>query len=102
MFGGIFRVKPIKKVIEEIKLAMTIEQKPIFFTDDIFGAGDEHFVLEMLKEIRKLKIEFSIISDFLVLNKKIVIELARSGCWCISLNLPGTCSKEEAKAINVM
>ncbi|MBU2101946.1 MAG: radical SAM protein [Candidatus Omnitrophota bacterium] len=102
MFGGIFRKKPIKKIAEEVRAALSIEKKYIFFTDDIFCAGDERFTLELLKEIRKLKIKFFIISDFLVLNKKIVIELARSGCCYLCLNLPGTCTREEIKAIKMM
>jgi len=102
MFGGIFRTKPIQKVLEEIRAAISIEKKPIFFTDDIFGAGDGKFTLELLANLRKLNIEFSIISDFLVLNRKMVAELARSGCWYICLNLPGTCSKKEAGAIKMI
>jgi len=102
MFGGIFRTKPIKNVLEEIRTALSIEKKYIFFNDDIFGAGDRDFVLELLREIKKLRIEFFITSDFLVLNKKIVTELARSGCRYIALNLPGTCSPEEARAIKMI
>ena len=78
------------------------EKKIIFFTDDIFGAGDKDYILELLREIKKVKIGFYIISDFLVLNKEIIIELARSGCRCITLNLRGTCSPEEARAIKMI
>lgn len=102
LFGGVFRIKPVKKVVEEIKALLMINKRNIFFTDDIFCAGDEQFTLELLKEIRKLKIRFFIISDFLVLNKRIVTELARSGCHYICLNLPGTCSREEASAIKMI
>ena len=102
MFGGVFRKKPIKNVLKEIETVLSIEKKYIFFTDDIFGAGDKEFVLALLKEIKKLKINFFIISDFLVLDKKIVVELARSGCRCIALNLPGTCLPQEVQAIKMI
>lgn len=102
MFGGVFRIKPIKKVVEEIKSALSLKKKYIFFTDDIFCAGKEDAALSLLQEIRKLKIEFFIVSDFLVLNKRIVTELARSGCRYLGLNLPGTCSNEEEKAIKMI
>jgi len=102
MFGGVFRTKPVKNVLEEIRKAISIEKKPIFFADDIFCAGDERFTMELLKEIRKLKIEFFAVSDFLVLNKKIVAELALSGCRYLGLNLPGTCSSDEVKAIKMI
>lgn len=102
MFGGVFRLKPIARVVNEIKTALAIEKKYIFFTDDIFCAGDERCTLELLKEIKKLKIEFFIVSDFLVLTKKIVIALAQSGCRYLGLNLPGTCSSEEVKAIKMI
>lgn len=102
MFGGIFRTKSIRQVTQEIQAAISIEEKHIFFSDDIFGAGDEKFTLELLQQIRKLKIEFFIISDFLVLNKKILVELARSGCRYIALNMPGTCSLREEQAIKMI
>lgn len=102
MFGGVFRIKPIKKIIEEIRAALAIEKKYLFFTDDIFCAGDENFTLELLREVRKLRVEFFAVSDFLVLNKRIAVELARSGCRYLGLNLPGTCSRKEAKAIKMM
>ncbi|MFC1808177.1 B12-binding domain-containing radical SAM protein [Candidatus Omnitrophota bacterium] len=102
MFKGVFRTKPIEQVVEEIRVALAIDKKYIFFTDDIFGAGDKDFIVNLLAEIRKLKIEFFAVSDFLMLNKKIVIELALSGCRYLGLNLPGTCSKEEEKAIKMI
>ncbi len=102
MFGGVFRLKPIARVVNEIKTALAFEKKYIFFTDDIFCAGDERCTLELLKEIKKLKIEFFIVSDFLVLTKNIVIALAQSGCRYLGLNLPGTCSSEEVKAIKMI
>lgn len=102
MFGGVFRMKPLDAIEKEIRTAMSIERKPIFFTDDIFGGGNQDFTLSLLSRIRKLKIEFFIISDFLVLNKKIVIQLAKSGCRYIALNLPGTYSREEVKAVKLI
>jgi radical SAM superfamily enzyme YgiQ (UPF0313 family) len=102
MFGGVFRTKSIKQVIKEIETATSIERKIIFFTDDIFGAGDEKFTLELLHQLKKLKIEFLIVSDFLVLNKKVLIELVRSGCRYIALNMPGTCSLREEQAIKMI
>jgi len=102
MFGGVFRTKSIKQVIKEIETATSIERKIVFFTDDIFGAGDEQFTLELLHQLRRLKIEFFIISDLLVLNKKILIELVRSGCRYIALNMPGTCSLREEQAIKMI
>lgn len=102
MFGGIFRKKPIKNVVREIQEVLAIEKKDIFFSDDIFGAGDKNFILELLKAIQKLKIRFYIISDFLILDKDIIGELAKSGCRHMALNLPGTCSEEEAQVIKVI
>jgi radical SAM superfamily enzyme YgiQ (UPF0313 family) len=102
MFGGIFRTKSVRQVVQEIQTAISIERKMIFFVDDIFGAGDEEFTLELLKQIRKLKIEFFVISDFLVLNRKILVELGRSGCRYMALNMPGTCSRREEQAIKMI
>lgn len=102
MFGGVFRTKPIANIVSEIEAAIAIEKKYIFFTDDIFGAGDKQFVLELLRRIKRMKIEFVIISDFLVLDKDILVALARSGCRYMALNLPGTCTPQELKAIRMI
>ena len=102
MFGGVFRTKPVHKVIREIKHALSVEKKRIFFVDDIFCAGNETFMLDLLKKIRRLRIRFYAISDFLVLNNNLVTELAKSGCHCLCLNIPGTCRPEDEKLIDAL
>lgn len=102
MFGGVFRTKPIKLILDDIEAALSIEKKHIFFSDDIFAAGNKEFTLKVLKELKGLKIEFIVTSDFLVLDKDVVVELARSGCKFMALNMPGTCSKKEADAVKMI
>ena len=102
MFGGIFRTKPVKNVIREIAAVLEFGNKPIFFTDDIFGGGKKDYILALLKELKKLKIEFAVISDFLVLDKDIVVSLAKSGCTHMALNMPGTCTQPEVRAVKMI
>jgi len=102
VFGGTFRVKPIKNVIAEIKKVLEIEKKFIFFTDDIFGAGKKDYILELLPQLKKLKIDYMLISDYQVLDKEIVLALARNRCRKLCINMLGTCLKEEVKAIRAI
>lgn len=102
MFGGIFRTKPIENVIREINAVLEHGEKHIFFTDDIFGSGDKDYVLALLKELKKLKIEFTVISDFLVIDKDLVVSLAKSGCTHMALNMPGSCSPPEVRAVKMI
>jgi len=99
MFGWEFRLKNISQVVQEVQIVREIERKSIFFVDDIFGAGDRNYIIELTKKLKPLKINFSIISDFKIINDEELLRLlAESGCKIISLNL-SDCTEEEARII---
>jgi len=99
MFGWEFRLKNISQVVQEVQTVQEIERKSIFFVDDIFGAGDRNYIIELTKKLKPLKINFSIISDFKIINDEELLRLlAESGCKIISLNI-SDCTEEEARII---
>lgn len=100
MFGWEFRLKNISQVVQEVQTVQEIERKGIFFVDDIFGAGDRNYIIELTERLKPLMINFSIISDFKVINDEELLRLlAESGCKTISLNI-SNCNREEGEIIN--
>jgi len=100
MFGWEFRLKNISQVVQEVQTVQEIERKGIFFVDDIFGAGDRNYIIELTERLKPLMINFSIISDFKVINDEELLRLlAESGCKTISLNI-SNCTREEREIIN--
>lgn len=102
MFGGVFRLKKVEQVVNEIKVAIEIENKKILFCDDIFGAGNKAFIQVLLREIKKLGLRFIIISDFQVLDDKMIAALADAGCFSICLNMPSTFTAAEVNTVQTI
>jgi len=99
MFGWEFRLKDVSQVIQEVQRLQEIERKGIFFVDDVFGAGDKNYIIELVERLKPLKVNFSIISDFKIINNKELLKsLGESGCKIVSLNI-ANCTKEEMKII---
>lgn len=99
MFGWEFRLKDVSQVVQEIQIVQGIKKKGIFFVDDVFGAGKKDYIIELTKRLKSFMINFSIISDFKVINDVELLEsLAGSGCKIISLNI-ANCTKEEEQVI---
>lgn len=103
MFEGRSRNKSIDRVLREIEAVRRIDPiKDIFFTDEMFCGGNKKFQQDLLKELRRNKVNFYCISDFKVMNPKYIWELANGGCKKISINMPGTCLPQELKAVKAI
>lgn len=99
MFGWEFRHKDVSQVVQEVQTVQEIGRKGIFFVDDIFGAGEKNYIIELTKKLKPLRINFIIISDFKIINdEELLRSLAESGCKIISLNI-ANCTKEEVEII---
>ncbi|MCM8775306.1 MAG: hypothetical protein NC930_02995 [Candidatus Omnitrophica bacterium] len=103
MFQGKTRHKPVGRVLEEIEAVQRIDRKKdIFFIDEMFAGGNRSYQKELLKELRRHRINFYCISDFKVMDPRYIWDLARSGCKKISINMPGTCLPQELKAVRAI
>ncbi|MFW9971579.1 MAG: DUF4070 domain-containing protein, partial [Candidatus Odinarchaeota archaeon] len=99
MFGWEFRHKDVSQVVQEVQEVQEIGRKGIFFVDNIFGAGEKNYIIELTKKLKPLRINFIIISDFKIINdEELLKSLTESGCRIISLNI-ANCTKEEEKII---
>ncbi len=102
IFGGIFRLRSLDAVVGEVNRLLEIRKKPVLFTDDVFGAGHPEFIAELTGELKKLHVRYAVICDLKMLNPRIVMALAESGCRIMCLNMPGTCTPEETRAVQMI
>lgn len=102
MFGDGFRLRRPESVISDIKTMLRIESKPLLFSDDVFGAGCKTYIEQITTALKKTAVPYIVICDHKMLTPEIVSLLAQSGCRVMTLNLPGTCSPEEAHIVHAI
>jgi len=87
LYGSKYRCKSIDKIVEEVKDAIAIEKKLIFFSDDNF-IGNKSFTKELLKLLIPLKIVYFIQSSINVADDNEMLDLlSKSGCRKICIGL---------------
>jgi radical SAM superfamily enzyme YgiQ (UPF0313 family) len=89
VFGNKYRVRNPKAVISEIiNVINDYSIKEILFLDDTFGLNkswNEKFCGLLIKE--KLDITWSCETRIDIMNKKILLKMAKAGCWSILYGL---------------
>jgi radical SAM superfamily enzyme YgiQ (UPF0313 family) len=101
--GGRARHKRIDRVLEEVDRLREIDRKKdIFFTDEMFCGGDRDYQAALLSRLERRKLDFYCISDFKVMDRDYVEQLARAGCKMLVINMPGTCFPHEVDAVRAI
>ncbi|MBA4388700.1 MAG: hypothetical protein C0404_12015 [Verrucomicrobia bacterium] len=102
MFGAGFRLRNPDAVCDEVESLLKIEDKPVLFTDDVFGAGNTEYIEKLTGRLKATGARYGVICDLKMVTPGIVAQLAGSGCRVMCINMPGTCSPEEAGAIKAI
>jgi radical SAM superfamily enzyme YgiQ (UPF0313 family) len=102
MFGHGFRLRDLEAVADEARRLLEIERKPIFFSDDIFGAGDPGFITALTSRLKTLAVEYAAICDLRMLTPAVIGQLAASGCKLISIDFLGGGTPEEARVVRAV
>ncbi len=100
MFGQGFRLRDLDTVVAEIEAMLRLENKPVMFTEGVFGAGDMPYIESLTARLSELDMRYAAVCEFAMLNQQIVDWLARSGCALVFLNLDGERRPEEVAFIN--
>jgi len=89
LFSNEYRVRSPENVISEIEKVINEHSiKEILFLDDTFGLNkswNERFCNLLIKE--KLDIEWSCQTRVDIVNEKILLKMAKAGCWSILYGL---------------
>jgi len=99
MFGAGFRLRNPQMVIKEIERLIEIQEKPVFFTDDVFGAGEIEYIKKLTQEIKSLGIAYAVICDLKMVNGELLKALATSGCRLMCFDIFHGGSPEEVQAV---
>lgn len=96
MFGGGFRLRAIDIITHNIQRLREVEDKPVFFTENVFGAGNLPFVTELTQWFKNNGVRYGVICDWFMLTQPIVDCLEAGDCGLVCVNLTG---REEPKEI---
>ncbi len=102
IFGEGFRLRKVGAVVEEVERLLAIDDKPIFFTENVFGAGDTTFIARLTEQLYQRSVRYGVICDWYMLNEEIVSLLAAGGCGLVCLNLTGRLEEKEIAALEAV
>lgn len=100
MFGEGCRLRNADSVLEECKCLLEIEEKPIFFTENIFGAGNLHYIKNITGRLKAIGACYAVICDWIMVSPELVKILTAHQCSLVMINMTGRRTKEEEKAIS--
>jgi len=99
IFGAGYRLRDVDAVDAEVDHLLRLEDKPVFFSENVFGAGDVPFITELVGRLAARGVRFGVICDWLMLNASIVRILADGRCRMVCLNLTGRNEADEIAAL---
>lgn len=102
MFGSTYRLRDVDAMVQEVRDLLTLEDKPLFFTENVFGAGDLAFVEQLTSRIHALGARFGVICDWVMVRPELMQLLARNGCRLVCVNLTGRRTPEELAAVRAI
>lgn len=102
MFGSTFRQRNIDALVKEAEFLMSIEDKPIFYTENVFGAGDMDYVRELSGRLHAAGARYGVIIDWVMVKPELCKLLAANGCLLVCINLTGRREPAELEAVRAI
>ena len=102
MFGDGYRLRDPQTVMSEVRELIGIEDKPVFFTDNVFGAGDMAFIDQLTRGLHSAGVRYAVICDWMAMSRDLARMLARRGCSLVGINLTGRMEPEEESAVDAL
>ncbi|MDH5493049.1 MAG: cobalamin-dependent protein [Myxococcales bacterium] len=99
IFGSGYRLRDIDALLEEVEALLAIEDKPIFFTENVFGAGDPEFISRLTQALKARSIRYGAICDWFMLTPTTVRLLEEGGCGLVCVNTTGRDEPKEIAAL---
>ena len=102
MFGSTFRQRSIDSLVEEVRDLLLLEDKPVFFTENVFGAGDIEYIRELSGRLHGMGARYGVIVDWMLVRPELMGVLADNGCQLVTINLTGQPGEDELKAVRAI
>lgn len=102
MFGSTYRQRNIDSLVAEVEHLLRLQDKPVFFTENVFGAGELRYVESLAGRLNGLGAQYGCIVDWVMVRPELMQLLARNGCKLVCINLTGRRTKEELAAIRAI
>jgi len=102
MFGEGFRLRDVDAVVDEVARLRALDDKPVFFTESVFGAADRSFIARLTARLKALSVRYGVVCDHLMLDREVVELLAAGGCRLVALNLTGGRKPTELQALRLV
>jgi radical SAM superfamily enzyme YgiQ (UPF0313 family) len=79
-----------------------VEDKPVFFVDDVFGAGHIGFIKQLCSRLKPLSARYTLICDLRMVTDEVIRTLAMSGCRMMCFDIFGAGTPEEIKTVRAI
>jgi len=99
IFGDGYRLRDLDAVVADAERFVAADPRPVFFTENVFGAGHRPFVDALTRRLSERHIEFAAICDWFVVNRPLVEVMARNGIGLVGINMTGRDEPKEEAAI---
>jgi radical SAM superfamily enzyme YgiQ (UPF0313 family) len=100
--GPGYRLRRVEAVLAEVDRLVEIEDKPVFFTESVFGACEPLFVAELTRGLHARDVRYGVICDWHMVNQETIDCLAKHGCTTIGINLTGRNEPKEIAALEII
>lgn len=102
MFGSTYRQRDIDALCAEVRHLLTLDDKPVFFSENVFGAGDLPYVRELSGRLHAMGARYGVIVDWVMVRPELMQLLAANGCQLVCINLTGRRTPEELAAVRAI
>jgi len=100
VYGHKFRIKPVERVIEEVKLVLSLFEKPHFSFVDENMLVNKEYSKDLLRQLLPLGITWECYCDISVAEDEELLDLMReSGCYEIQVGLE-TVNRESLRVVS--
>jgi radical SAM superfamily enzyme YgiQ (UPF0313 family) len=102
MFGAGYRLRNLDTALSEVREMVALEDKPVFFTENVFGAGDRVYIDELTRGLQASGVRYAVLCDWLAMSPELAGLLADRGCGLVGINLTGRAEPAEEAALDAL
>jgi radical SAM superfamily enzyme YgiQ (UPF0313 family) len=100
--GDGYRLRSVDAVVEDVVRLLAIADKPVFFTENVFGAGDFGFIEELTRRLLAIQARYAVVCDWMLMSPELAQLLARHGCCLVGINMTGRQEPAEEAALRAI